>query len=527
MVRSSSSSSSSSSSLALEAVFALVCSWLWMMIVGGPSVLFVRASKIAVCPVAGTITNTMILDTSDPVLEFTELSGTALSYKQTTASGAPVLYGVADNGGGPRLGVWDSSTGQRILTLRIPDSNFDWESMAFGNCGEGTDQDCIYIGDVGDNAARSSVGTASSRTNGVYRILKIQEPDITLYTDDAELPSTVLKIVYFNYKDPSSPTPYADSESIFLDHTGWGEDGAVGDVYVVTKWNRDNAAKNNRIFKIPNSVWTNSTSVATIYSPQAVGEYTQATDTGIMGRIWTRADMSPDGTIIALGNDFRTHLFLRCPGQSVAEVLASANTTECYNWDNTVSGQVETLAFTADGNQTLVIPEGSNANMQWTEMKYNDPNARMCPIPQYNSNGNCVDPNNPAMTFPAAWCDAAIAFYSDRNIPTGTPVSSPTPAPTVAMARTTPTTSSTANPTLRSTGNVSSLPPTTATDNDEFVATLRPSSPSTTGGNNYENVTTVFPTMGPVRDSAASSKMGSGSLLVVCLSTIVWVMMQG
>jgi hypothetical protein len=526
---------------ALEVAFVGTITWFFMiMMMIANSAAATTSSKIAVCPVAGTITNTMILDTSDPVMEYTELSGTAISYTQTTSSGAPILYGIADNGSGPRLGVWDGSTGKRIMTLQIPDSNFDWESMAFGNCGEGTDQHCIYIGDVGDNAARTSVGTKSSRPTGVYRILKLQEPDITLYQQDDTLPSTSLKIVYFNYNDPSSPTPYADSESIFIDHTGWGQDGAVGDIYVVTKWNRDVAMSNNRIFKIPASAWTNSTSIATMYSPQAVGEYDQQNeDTGIMGRIWNRADMSPDGTVIALGNDFRTHLFLRCPGQSVAEVMASANTSECYNWENIVTGQVETIAFTANGNQTLIIPEGSNAPMQWTEMKYDEPTARMCPVPQYNQDGTCVDVNNPAMTFPNAWCDAAIAFYADRNLPSTTPLSSPTPVPTVATARTSPT----ANPTpLRGSSNSSSnsLVPTTEgnsssssfsptpSDQDEFIATARPT-PSNNGGNdsNFEKVTT-FPTTGPIPESAAVSSTNPGSFLLYTTSTMLlgWSMMQ-
>lgn len=95
------------------------------------------------------------------------------------------------------------------------------------------DEMCIYIGDVGDNTGRSSGGKRSRRDGSEpYRILKIKEPDLQEFANN----ESYFSILPFDYMHPSSPTDYAYSEAIFLDHARWGEGGAIGDIYVIMKW---------------------------------------------------------------------------------------------------------------------------------------------------------------------------------------------------------------------------------------------------------------------------------------------------
>ena len=74
------------------------------------------------------------------------------------------------------------------------------------------------------------------------------------YEDYQELPPTSITTLSFDYSDPSSPTKYADSESMFLDHTGWGG-GTPGDIYIATKWDGNAKKSFNRLFQIPVLAW--------------------------------------------------------------------------------------------------------------------------------------------------------------------------------------------------------------------------------------------------------------------------------
>jgi len=139
-----------------------------------PAWRFVIARDL-VCPRAIAFDNS-----TRTVKRFVEISGLAISPKIQAPSGKRIVYGINDGGGGNRLGVFDSETGKRLLTFRIPESiitNIDWETVTIGSCGStGEDSTCIYVGDTGDNRARVSGGRSSRRgTRTSYRILKIIE----------------------------------------------------------------------------------------------------------------------------------------------------------------------------------------------------------------------------------------------------------------------------------------------------------------------------------------------------------------
>lgn len=197
-----------------------------------------NTTKVAVCPVATERSNQTRIDSDDPFRRYTEISGMCISTHHTY-NGAPIMYALADIGDGARFGAWDSVSGKRLLTWKLPDvdgiSNVDWESMDIGTCGgKHVHKQCLYIVDAGDNVARSSGGSRSGRSS-TYKIIRIMEPNYTEFSDNDELDLAAISVLPFEYTDRSAPTQFADSEASFIDHTGWGG-GNVGDFHIITKW---------------------------------------------------------------------------------------------------------------------------------------------------------------------------------------------------------------------------------------------------------------------------------------------------
>jgi len=359
-----------------------------------------------------------------------------VSPTQTGPSGEPIVWGFGDGGDGRRIFAWDTADGSRQKTLLIRTDivdNVDWESMTIGSCGSiGVDESCLYVVDSGDNTARTSGGRRSQRAGKPYRILKIKEPNLSDFEDQDHVPITYISALEYDYLSDSSPTDFADSEASFIDHVGWGEDGAIGDLYIVTKWSlgrqgiaASKAIELTRAFKIPADAWPTTTCAALgFYSPEAVGSYESTLEgevvTGgqIMGREWRGGEMSYDGTLIALSDTETASIFLRCPGVSVADALAAPNagTTACVNWLHPVQGQVETLSFYPDGSRTLNIPEGNRPRMGWSPLAYNSG----------STNEAC------SASFSDFDTPPKLKIARARNLPVCDPTEAPTDPPTMA-----------------------------------------------------------------------------------------------
>ncbi|CAJ1951876.1 unnamed protein product [Cylindrotheca closterium] len=361
----------------------------------------------ASCPRIGRIYNAtrpngqnLRLDTRGPIDRYGEISGLAFSPKQRAPSGEPVIYAFSDGGSGQRIGMWDPGNGERLRTLQLSNftaHNWDWEAMTVGSCGNAGLQDtCLYVADTGDNTARASRGRRTNRAHFPPYILKIREPQLEDYADTDFIPDSHISVLTVDYSHPSSPTAYADVEAVFVDHKGWGEGGAVGDVYFVTKFDRGWQAyyQFTRLLKIPPSAWPPMGQKGH-YSPFAVGHYdwdgvpdasgrwTLVTDGQLMGNTWRGGEMSFDGTLIGLATTQNSTLFLRCPGTSVADALAAPNAGSkyCRLWDSpTGFTQVETFAFSPGGGRSLVVPEGHRPRLGWTAFDYSD-NEFVCPEP--------------------------------------------------------------------------------------------------------------------------------------------------
>lgn len=147
------------------------------------------------------------------------------------------------------------------------------------------------------------------------------------------------------------------------------------------------------------------------YAPEAVDIGDSADD--LMGSTWTRAGMSFDGTVIAVGDTERAHLFLRCPGQNITDAL---NSDACYSWSSPSRGQVETFAWTPDGMANFQVPEGDSPAIGFTSMNYEVTRAGLvCPSIGYDENGICRNQLD-CSTLPDTWCKEGAVYYNDPSI---------------------------------------------------------------------------------------------------------------
>lgn len=333
-----------------------------------------------VCPKVQSVDSSIDLQVSDPnKVDFTEISGLGFSPTLTGPSGKPLIYVINDGGGGRRFGIYDSGTGIRLLSLRMPRSltlALDWESISVGSCGgANASSSCIYIADVGDNVALDTGGTRTQhKERPGYPLYKVKEPNYVDFADNDVLPESYVTTLWFNYYHATSPTRYSDCEATLVDSVGWGQDGAPGDLYIVTKWGWNSGL--TRLFKIPARIWSQAKADGSfVYSPRAVGNYSAIN--GLSGVTWTRAESTLDGTVIALGTYYDQYLFLRCPGMTVADALAVPGTQYCETWPIAYwDSQFETIAWTPDGSSTLEISEcygnscDPNVPMVFTKMNY-------------------------------------------------------------------------------------------------------------------------------------------------------------
>lgn len=290
------------------------------------------------------------------------------------------------------------------------------------------------------------------------------------FSNNDTIPASHLSVLPYDYMHPSSPTNFADCEAMFLDHVGWGEDGASGDLYLVTKWGFDERDL-ARVFKIPASAWPSelNNSVGNLYSPEVVGTYPKSGGSLQVSWWWTRADMSFDGTVIALGEDESTFLFLRCPGATVAETIASSN-QPCLSWFSPSQGQVETFAWMPDGMSNLQIPEGGKPQIGFTRMEYKmATTTKTCPRVEYDSQRSCVSLEDGSV-LPKSWCDVSLSLggsignaTNDDNTQS-TSSYSPTDTPTAAPTRLR-TNAPTLSPSLAPIEDADDLPPP-STNND-------------------------------------------------------------
>jgi hypothetical protein len=190
---------------------------------------------------------------------------------------------------------------------------FDWEDMAAGP-GSDPATSMLYFGDIGDNF---------SIRDGRITVYRLPEPDPASLTDSIE-GSVALEYAY--------PDGTYNAEALFV---------SDGSIFIVTK-DRDDT----RVYR--GDATGDGNSVVTL---ELVTEL--HLDAEVSG-----ADISWDGTTIALRGYRTVWLWFRPPGSSIADTFA----TDPCTAPSPEEVQGESVAFLSDGSYATVS-EGRNADL--------------------------------------------------------------------------------------------------------------------------------------------------------------------
>jgi hypothetical protein len=263
------------------------------------------AEGSSVCDRFGTIRNAGTVAAAD----ITEASGIVASRTH-----AGFFWTHNDSGGDPAVYAMDA-TGAALGTWTL-EGRFalDWEDIALGP-GPEPGIDYLYVGDIGDNLAFRPDVT-------VYRF---PEPDPTrtgVVTD-----AVSLRLGY--------PIPPVDAEAMFVDPID-------GDLVIVTK-----SSTGESVVLQATATSLGSDPIIPLFEIARV-------ELGA-GSFVTAADISPDGTMIALRGYDEVWMWAR-NDRAIAEAFLAAPCTA----PATEEVQGEALAFTSDGTAYVTISEGSN-----------------------------------------------------------------------------------------------------------------------------------------------------------------------
>lgn len=257
----------------------------------------------------GTVANTGL----------TEISGLVASGRHPG-----VLWTHNDSGGGPEvfaIGEDGADLGAYVVDGATAT---DWEDIARGP-GPDPAASYLYLGDIGDNAARRDHVT-------VYRV---PEP--------AERPAhggRFNKLETITLRYPAGP---ADAEALLVDPLG-------GDLVIVTK----SYGGRSRVLRAPatsvvdgQAITMTDDGTVTIPSPQGFS-------VGLPGTAVTGADITNDGSVVVLRTYQSVLAFTRAPEQTVADAL---RTEPCFA-PRADEVQGEAVAFTDHDSALLTISEG-------------------------------------------------------------------------------------------------------------------------------------------------------------------------
>ncbi|WP_373198603.1 PE family protein, partial [Mycobacterium marinum] len=239
----------------------------------------------------------------------------------------PNIYWVHnDSGDTARVFAIDAKSGATLGTYTLSGAKAsDWEDIAIGP-GPVPGQSYLYLGDIGDNGlSRSAIA--------VYRV---PEPIVT-GTAANPVTTTLTGVDTLNLKYPDGPH---NAEALMVDPR-------TGRMLIIDKTSSGNPA----IYSAPTGLASGSTTTL-----QDVG--TLALPSG-SGYLVTGADVSPDGTQLAVRTYGHVYLWNRDPSQDIWMALAQP----------AVAGptpdelQGEAIAFHPDGNGYVTVSEGTNQNL--------------------------------------------------------------------------------------------------------------------------------------------------------------------
>lgn len=234
----------------------------------------------------------------------------------------------------------------------VPDSTFfELEDISFGQ-GPGRDPDYLYLADTGDNDLNREFGS-------IYRFAEpVFNPDpqnpITINIAESQLETT--RVDYENFRNPTQTRP-RNVEAIFVDpesgdlflfekalHALNAKGEVIEDPVGPEEYSFVHRVAADKLFPA-NPARVRKAAIATYVR----GKYVADTF-GILA-----ADISADGTIIALKNTDETFYWVKKPGDSVVELFDQAHDAPCQ----TPSGMKgEGLAIAPTSDRFVAIREG-------------------------------------------------------------------------------------------------------------------------------------------------------------------------
>ncbi len=290
----------------------------------------------AVCGGSPEVSDTGTIEATD----ITEASGLVASWANT-GNGADGAWWVHnDSGDEPRIFAVDVA-GRLLATVELLGAEArDWEDVAVAPPAAPGGAPQLYVGDIGNNQMRLS-DTSDRRSVRIYRL---DEPTVPTAppADGADVPALTAKVTSFTLRYPDGPH---DAEAMVVDPV-------TGELYLVTKdWRRTGQSL---VFSVANPSTIASGASVTLTAAGAVPLEP--------GRLVTAADVTRDGSIVALRSYGAVDLYRRPAGQALS---AAFETTPCEG-PTPPEFQGESLGFASDGGSYLTLSEGFHPTLHRT-----------------------------------------------------------------------------------------------------------------------------------------------------------------
>jgi hypothetical protein len=248
-----------------------------------------------------------------------ELTGVPETSGIVASRDHPGIFWVHNDSGNPAEIYAIDESARVVATITLAGAtNQDWEDIAIVPI-DGVD--LLYVGDHGDNLARTSGGASSSRS-GTVRLYRIEEPDPA--EGDVRVPTTAIDLAY-----PDGPH---DCEGMFVDP-------GSADVYLFSKVDGGMA-----------DLYRGS--ALTVPGPNVLEHVGRLDMVAITG-----ADVSSDGERLAVRNYSQIRVFT-VDGGDVAGALAGAPLMP-----STRGSAAEAIAFAPSGWDLYTIAEGDPSTL--------------------------------------------------------------------------------------------------------------------------------------------------------------------
>lgn len=237
-----------------------------------------------------------------------------------------------DSGDSERVFAIDDS-GALLSTVELDGATErDWEDIAIGRSPDG-ERSMLYVGDTGDNAVRRD----PEKGRGLVKVFRFEEPTIDAGSV-SQSASVEVDALTFTF-----PSRAHDVEAMVVDPVD-------GDLVFITKdWTLGGRAE---VFRADADAPAGSTSVL---EPVASVDLPVAT-------LVTAADVTSDGTLVALRSYGAVHLFERPAGEPL---WAAFESIPCAG-PRLDEAQGESLGFAPDGGSYLTTSEGERTPIHRT-----------------------------------------------------------------------------------------------------------------------------------------------------------------